>query len=75
MGNTVSAAEKAAAQIIGSTEVKDFSPTSFRLHGSPPPECPMHRKDTQVITITHYELVYRLMPKCFVYNLLYIKSN
>jgi hypothetical protein len=58
MGNTVSAAEMTAAQIVGSTEVKnDFSAISSRLLGSPPPECPMHRKETKVIIISYYDLV------------------
>jgi hypothetical protein len=53
MGNTVSAAEMTAAQIVGSTEVEeDFTPISRMLHGSPPPECPMHSKEVEVIIIT-----------------------
>jgi hypothetical protein len=56
MGNTVSAAEMTAAQIVGSTEVEaDFTPTARRLHGSPPPECPMHRKEAEVIIIGYYD--------------------
>jgi hypothetical protein len=58
MGNTVSAAEVTAAQIVGSTEVKkDFTAIPSRLLGNPPPECPMHRKETEVIIISYYDLV------------------
>jgi hypothetical protein len=57
MGNTVSAAEITAAQIVGSTEVEaDFTPISRRLHGSPPLECPIHRKEAGVIIISYFYL-------------------
>jgi hypothetical protein len=76
MGNTVSAAEITAAQILGSTEVEaDLTPISRRLHGSPPPECPMHRKEVEVIIIGYYTQGYRLMLNCFVCNLLDIKVH
>jgi hypothetical protein len=71
MGNTVSAAEMAAAQIVGSTVIEeDFAATPRRLHGNPPPECPMHRKKAEVIIIGYYDQGLRLVINCFVCNLL-----
>lgn len=54
MGNTVTVANLAAAQIVHpessvATETKQYSKTHYAsMHGEPPPECPMHRSRTQV---------------------------
>ncbi|XP_069703448.1 holocytochrome c-type synthase [Periplaneta americana] len=47
MGNTVCAADVVAAQIVGSATPKTNISSNHRskLHGNPPPECPMHRKE------------------------------
>jgi hypothetical protein len=48
MGNTVSSAEVAAAQIFGSTET-EF--TRRPRGGSPPFSCPRHRHEMKVIVV------------------------
>lgn len=47
MGNTVSAAERMASDIVHPVVSEQPAPASHKTHsmsGVPPPECPMHQK-------------------------------
>lgn len=51
MGNTVSAAEIVAAKIVHPAEPPAEHKMKYDMSQSPPPECPMHRKDDKPVSI------------------------
>lgn len=56
MGNTVSAAEKVAANIIhpngGEPNISKHQHVNYSKGGAPPPECPMHQKQPEQKVLT-----------------------